>query len=484
MGDIIKLSPNEIWNYFDKITQIPRASGKENLIREFILEFAQSHKLEYQTDSVGNIVIQKKGTPGFENKPVIILQSHLDIVCEKNSTSQHDFDKNPIETFIEKGWVKAKSTTLGADNGIGIAAQLAVLAAKDLEHNPLECLFTVEEETGLIGAFGLEKNMLKGKYLINLDSEDDGEIFIGCAGGIDTKVKYPYHKRSLKHDFISYEIKISGLKGGHSGDDIHKGLGNAIKLLTRFLYEANEKFNIRISNFKGGNLSNAIPREAKALISVKLKHEEKFLYYFNEFTSKVRNEYKNTDPGIIMNFETKPNPGKVIAKKDFNLLLSAIHACPNGVIEMSAEMKSLVETSSNLASIKTGANNIEVILSHRSAIGSRKDEIKSRIAAIFYTIGATVIHQKEYPGWQPDKNSTIVKTAENVYKELFNKRAKVKAIHAGLECGLFLDKFPDLQMISIGPTIKGAHSPDESLEISTVEKFWDYLVVLIKSIDS
>ena len=483
MSKLADLQPQNIWGFFDEILQIPRASKKEQKIIAYIDNFAKQNNLEHIKDSAGNILVKKEASKGMEGSPTVILQGHVDMVCEKNSDVDHNFDNDPIKVSIDNGWVKAEGTTLGADNGIGIAAQLAVLSDKSLKHGPIECLFTVEEEIGLTGAKNLDKDFLSGKKLINLDSEEDGEIFIGCAGGIDTLISYPYKTKSIPIGYTTFTVSISGLKGGHSGDDISKGLGNSNKLLTRFLWELDNSIKVLLADFQGGNLRNAIPREAHCTICVKQKDTVALNSLFNKYLLTIQKEFKVSEPGLVMNIKETGKPRKVLTKKSFQKLINALHACPNGVTSMSLTMPGLVETSTNLASINfSDDNTAEIVTSQRSSVESSKSDIANRIKSLFKLVKANVWHSDSYPGWDPNKDSEILKIAELTYKDLFKETPKVKAIHAGLECGLFLEKYPNLDMISIGPTMRGVHSPDERLEIKSVERFWKFLVGILASI--
>lgn len=478
------LQPSAIWGYFHEITQIPRPSKKEERIVAWLLDFAREHNLEAKKDHAGNVLITKPATKGKEHVPTVILQSHVDMVCEKNADVAHDFDNDPIETIIDGDWVKAKGTTLGADNGIGVAAQLAVLAADDIAHGKIEALFTVDEETGLTGAYALGKEFLTGKKLINLDTEEEGEIYIGCAGGKGTRAYFKYKEKDAPKKYFWFRVAVKGLRGGHSGSDIDKGLGNANKILTRFLYSlTRKKYGMILSEIGGGNLHNAIAREAFAVIGVKEKHKEDVRVKLNLFLSTVQEEYKDTDPQLQMELESVQIPLKVINKSTAERLILALYACPHGVIGMSRDIEGLVETSTNLASVKMLPNHqIEVGSSQRSSVASQKEYIVDMVSSVFDLAGAKVTHSEGYPGWQPNTESELLKLAEDVYQSLYDKKAKIKAIHAGLECGLFLEKYPDLDMISIGPDMMDVHSPDEKMRISSVGKFWDYLVKLLESI--
>lgn len=480
---ITDLQPSAIWNYFYQITQIPRPSKKEKKILAYLLDFARQHNLEAKQDKAGNIVIAKPATPGKENIPTVILQSHVDMVCEKNSDVTHDFDNDPIETIIDGDWIKANGTTLGADNGIGVAAQLALLAADNIRHGRIEALFTVDEETGLTGANSLDKNLLTGNILINLDTEEEGEIYIGCAGGKGTKAYFHYKEKDAPNKYFWFRIKVKGLRGGHSGSDIDKKLANANKILTRFLHSiTRKKYGMVLSEIGGGNLHNAIPREAHALLGVKDKYKEDIRVKLNTFLAQVQEEYKHTDPGLDIQLESVQIPSTVINKKTTERLISALYACPHGVIGMSDDIPGLVETSTNLASVKmVDHHQIEVGSSQRSSVESQKEYVVNMVSSVFELAGAKVTHNDGYPGWQPNPDSNILKHAQKEYEALFGKKPKIKAIHAGLECGLFLEKYPHLDMISIGPDMTDVHSPDEQMKISSVGKFWDFLVKILEN---
>ena len=479
------LEPKLVWEQFDDITKVPRPSKKEGKIIEWLVAFAQKHGFDYQTDETGNVVMRKAATPGFEDRPAVILQSHMDMVCEKNSNVEFDFENDPIETYIDGEWVKAKGTTLGADCGIGMAAALAVLLDNSLEHPAIEALFTVDEETGLTGAFGLGEGMLTGKYLVNLDSEDEGELFIGCAGGIDTVATMTYESEELPEDYTFVRLEVGDLLGGHSGDDIDKGRANSNKLLARFLYNAIDKFQVALAEFDGGNLRNAIPREAFAIVGVPAAEKEDFEERYLEFGQMMMEEFKHTEPRMrfaVSDVEVAPK--HVMSNDDMCYLLLTLVGLPNGVLGMSFAMPGLVETSSNLASVKFDLEKqeIKVTTSQRSSVESAKLYAAQHIESVFYLAGFDVEHSDGYPGWAPNPDSKLLTESVECYRRLFNKEPKVRAIHAGLECGLFLEKYPHLEMVSFGPTLRGVHSPDERLEISTVDKFWKLLVELLRVI--
>lgn len=480
MPQITELHPKEVWTYFNEILSIPRISKKEEKIIAYLVKFAEDHKLEYKRDQVGNLLISKPGTEGMENRKGVILQSHVDMVGEKHAEVDHDFDKDPIQTYMEDGWVKAKGTTLGADDSIGIAASLAILASSEINHGPLECLFTVDEESGMTGAFGLQPGFLEGSILLNLDSEDEGEIFIGCAGGIDTVATLRKKKKRAKRNTIALRVSVGGLQGGHSGDEIHKGFGNSIKILNRFLWNAEQRFKIRLASFDGGKARNAIPREAEALITIPAKSLELIKVYFESFVGIMKKEIEAIEPEFQMTLKQSGMPEWVMNRKQQKKLFNTLYACPHGVVAMSQAINGLVETSTNLASVKViDEETLEIVTSQRSSVESAKQDTADRMASLFTLLGARVRHSDGYPGWKPDISSEVLKLSEKIYKELFDQDPDVKAIHAGLECGLFLQKYPQLDMISFGPTIKGAHTPEERIRIDTVDKFWKFLLVLL-----
>lgn len=483
MNDVFKgLYPELIWKYFSEICTIPRPSKKEGKITAYIVGVAEKLGLECLTDETGNILVRKDASPGYEDREVVVLQSHIDMVCEKNSDTYHDFDKDPIIPRVEGEWVKAQGTTLGADDGIGIAAQLAIMEDKTLEHGPLEFLFTVDEETGLTGAKGLKPGFLKGNILLNLDSEDEGELFIGCAGGKDTTITLTFSKVPVNYDCGAFMVKVTGLKGGHSGDDINKGLGNANKILNRLLWNASNHFEMRISSFDGGNLRNAISREAFAAVTVPKRFQEAFIKYVKEFNAIVRAEYKTTEPGLLVSYQATEMPSFVMDLSSQERLLNALYACPHGVIAMSADIPNFVETSTNLASVKFNDKQIIIGTSQRSSSETGKEDVVSMVASVFRLAGGKIQHSDGYPGWTPNPASPVLEITRKAYSQLFGQEPKVLAIHAGLECGLIGEQYPGMDMISYGPTIKGAHSPDERLLISTVRKFWDLTLEVLKNI--
>ena len=474
------LEPKIVWNHFYEITQIPRPSKKEEKIRAFLQEFGQKNNFEIKTDKAGNVLITKPATLGYEDKKTIILQSHMDMVCEKNSGVEFDFENDPIQTEIRGEWLHAKGTTLGADNGIGMALMLAVLSSDEVKHPKIECLFTTDEETGLTGAFALEDDLLTGDVLINLDSEDDGEIFVGCAGGIDTTARFRYKTRKTPEGYFAFSVNVSGLMGGHSGDDIEKRRGNANKILNRILWNMMREMDLRIAKIDGGNLHNAIPREASALAVVPYADKENVRVIFNQISADIEGENKEVEIKMHLALHSEDVPKLTLTKKSTKKLLNAIYACPHGIKAMSADMPGLVETSTNLASVKMIEDDIiKIVTSQRSSVESAKYDIAHQVEAVFRLAGCKVTHGDGYPGWKPNLSSNILKVAEKSFKKLFDKTPKIKAIHAGLECGLFLKKHPHLDMISIGPTMRGVHSPDERLHIPAVGRAWEWLVDIL-----
>ena len=477
------LKPKTVWEFFHEITRIPRPSKKENKIIEYIEEVAAKHKIAIKKDKAGNLLLSKPATKGHEKSPVVILQAHLDMVCEKNSRVKFDFDKDPIKTVVDGDWLHAEGTTLGADNGIGLAAALAVITSGDIEHGPLECLFTVDEETGLTGAKALKKGFMTGNILLNLDSEDEGQIFIGCAGGKGTVATFEYKAAPVPASGQYFRITVTGLNGGHSGCDIHKGLGNANKILARFLYRLQEEYPFTLAAIEGGNLHNAIPREAYAVIGIPQKNRESIRVMLNHFAADIENELKSVDPNVRLIMESTDKPKTCLPATLKKKLIYSLLACPHGVINMSRDIEGLVETSTNLASVKmTGSTKIVVGTSQRSSTESEKNAIADQVASVFRLAGAKVEHGEGYPGWKPNPDSKILKIAQKSYQKLFKKEAEIMAIHAGLECGLFLEKYPNLDMISFGPTLRGVHSPDERIEIKTVDLWWKHLLDILKSV--
>ena len=485
--NIQELQPKEVFSIFHEITQVPRPSKREGKIIEWLKAFAVKHNLEYTVDEAGNIIMRKPATPGYEDKPGVILQAHMDMVCEKNNDTVHDFDNDPIHTYIDGDFIKAQGTTLGADNGIGMALMLAAITSDTLKHPALECLFTVDEETGLTGAFRLQDGCLQGKQLINLDSEDDGQVFIGCAGGIDTLAKMHYQPLALSpNSLIALQIKVGGLMGGHSGDDINKGRGNANKILVRFLYQALSTFDIQLSTINGGNLRNAIAREAEAVIAIPMSYKEDIRIMLNHYIATIEAEIGDVEKDFFMHLETTDMPALFVPADKAKVLIQALYACPHGMTAMSKTMPGLVETSTNLASVKMKEDEkgafVEINTSQRSSIESKKHDIKQMVECALALACDEVTHGDGYPGWAPNPQSPLLEVTKKAYADLFAAEPKVLAIHAGLECGLFLEKYPYLDMVSIGPQMFGVHSPQERLSIASTGKCWEWLKAILETL--
>lgn len=479
----IELKPKCVFDCFAKVNAVPRPSKKEEQMIAFLMEFGKNLGLETDCDSVGNVIIRKPATPGLENRRILILQSHMDMVCEKNNDVEFDFNKDAIQTYVDGEWLKAKGTTLGADDGIGVAMQMAILESKDIEHGPLECVFTRDEETGLTGAFGMGNDFMKGRLMVNLDSEDEGQIFVSCAGGCRTLVEMPYQLESLPQNFFTFSLCIKGLMGGHSGDDIIKSRANANKLLARFLYLSQKKYDLRLVDIQAGGLHNAIPREAFCLCAIPMKDKEQIRVDWNLYAADVEEEYSVTEKSMEFLLSSEDAATQAIDKTSSTKFIAALQAVDNGVFAMCQDID-LVETSSNLASIhmKPEKNVIEVISSQRSSIYSARVNMANTVAAVFELAGAKVDIGEGYPGWKMNPKSEILRVAVEQYRKLMNKEPLVLGIHAGLECGLFSEKYPGMDMISVGPTMRGVHSPDEKLLIPTVQIVWDWLLSILKNI--
>jgi len=482
MSVIDNLEPKLLWKEFEEISKIPRCSKHEEKIREYLLDFAKQHGLKSKTDKTGNVVISKPASSGMEGKPTVILQSHMDMVCEKNSDVDHDFTKDPIKFKLNGDILTADGTTLGADDGIGVATTLAILEDNTLKHGHIEGLFTVDEETGLTGAFALESDMLTGKIMLNIDSEDFGVVTVGCAGGGDSKIKLPLKTQPISKDMENILIKISGLRGGHSGVDAHEQRGNAIKLLARMLWKTSQNYDFYLADIKGGDKHNAIPREAYAKVSIDKADKNKFISDLKSEEKDILEEIKPIDPNFKMDTEDIEKPDKVLDKNSQNNLLNLLHGLPHGVDKMSYDISGLVETSTNLATVILDGNNAIMGLSSRSSIASALQDFRDRIHAIATLSGATVSEETPYPGWKPNLDSDLLKLSKKIFKDMYGKDPTVEAIHAGLECGIIGEKFPGMDMISIGPTIKYPHSPEEQVHVSTVDKFYDFTLKIIESV--
>jgi dipeptidase D len=480
MGILSLLSPESIWSYFEEICRIPRLSTNEGKVRQYLLEFAQKHNFESKQDEVGNILIIKPPYKGMENRKTVVLQSHMDMVGEKNADYPHDWAIDPIIPAIRDGWVTATGTTLGADDGIGIAAQLAILSDKVLKAGKIECLFTVDEESGMTGAINLKPNFFTGKILINLDSEDEGILFIGCAGGMDTVGTINYQTAPLPVSTDAINISITGLHGGHSGDEIHKGYGNAVKIMNRLLWNISNKYNISVAWFDGGNLRNAIPREAFSTIVFNKQDDLSIKSWLDNFYETLKNEFGDLEKDIKLSIKKAELPAVVMDAESQNRFLNALTCCPHGVIAWSKDMDDLVETSTNLASAKFSDNKtIKIITTQRSSVESSKHEAGAMVESCLRLAGAEVTHSDGYPGWKPNLTSEILKITRESYYALFGMEPSIRAIHAGLECGLVYEKIKGIDMISFGPTIRGAHTPEEMIEIKTAQMFWDLLLDVV-----
>lgn len=479
--EIFKLEPQRLWKHFYSLTQIPRPSKHEQSAIDFMVKFGKDLGLETIVDEVGNVIIRKPATPGMENRKGVVLQGHLDMVPQKNSDKVHDFEKDPIEAYVDGEWVTANGTTLGADNGIGVAATMAVLGAKDLVHGPIEALFTIDEETGMTGAFGLKSGVLNGDILMNLDSEDEGELYVGCAGGLDANIQFDYKSITVPANMCAYKLAVTGLKGGHSGMDIILGRANSIKLLFRFIYSAEKELGLKIASIDGGSLRNAIPREAFAVVVVPSAKCGNFEEMVAQYLNIYKAEFSATEPSLAFVAEKTTMPASLIDDTQ-RKATRAFFGCPNGVIRMSDSVPGLVETSNNLARVYTDGNKIIGQCLLRSSVESSKEALANKMAAIFELAGATVEFTGGYPGWKPNPNSPILKVMQDVYRNKYGKIPEIKAIHAGLECGLLGGVYPNWDMISFGPTIRFPHSPDEKVNVATVQKFWDYLVEVLKNV--
>ncbi len=480
--ELLQLQPREVWNNFRQLTQVPRPSKKEEGVIELVKNFGEKLGLQTIVDEVGNVIIKKPATPGMENRMGVILQGHLDMVPQKNSETVHDFEKDPIQVYIDKDWVKAKGTTLGADNGMGVAAAMAVLASDSIPHGPVEGLFTIDEETGMTGAFNLKPGILEGDILLNLDSEDEGELYVGCAGGTNATSTFTCHPEPFPQGYVAYRLSLTGLKGGHSGLDINLGRANANKLLFRYLNHASRKHGLRISHIDGGSLRNAIPREAFALVAVPEGREKDFLSCIGKNAALYQKEYAVTEPGFSFTATPADKPATLIDEATQQKLIQAVNVCPNGVVRMSDTMPGLVETSTNLAIVKSDNHYIQVISLLRSSVDSAKDYLGETVENLFDLAGADTVLDGSYPGWKPNPDSAILKTMKEVYNQHFNKIPEIKAIHAGLECGILGGAYPHWDMISFGPTIRHPHSPDEGVHIPSVGKFWTFLLETLKNV--
>ncbi len=481
MNEAIRaLQPQALWNYFADLNAVPRASKKEERVIAFMKDFGNKLGLETLEDEVGNVIIKKPASPGMENRKTVVLQSHLDMVHQKNNDTHFDFDTQGIEMYIDGDWVRAKGTTLGADNGLGVATIMAILASNDIKHPTLEALFTIDEETGMTGAMGLKGGLLKGDILLNLDTEEDDEIGVGCAGGIDVTAEGCYKEEKPNASGKAVLIHVKGLKGGHSGMDIHIGLGNANKLMNRILHHVFDY--VHIGSIQGGSLRNAIPRESVACVVVNAADWGAFENAFATIKKDIETEYSRLEADLHISYESTKLPEAVMAKEDQSKLIKALHAAHNGVYRMSPEIEGLVETSNNIAKVTVGNGSIKVECLTRSSVESNKYDLALSLKSVFELAGYSVKFSGAYPGWAPNMDSPILKVMENLYKDLNGEEPNVAACHAGLECGILGQNYPGMDMISFGPTIKGAHSPDERASISSTQKFWNYVQEILKNI--
>jgi dipeptidase D len=481
-NEIRNLRPRSVWNKFADLNAVPRPSKKEERVIAFMIDFGESLGFEVIEDSVGNVIIKKPATIGMEDRKSIVMQSHLDMVHQKNNDTKFDFLTQGIEMYIEGDWVKANGTTLGADNGLGVATIMAVLESKDISHPAIEALFTIDEETGMTGAMGLKEGLLNGDILLNLDTEEDDEIGVGCAGGIDVTAEKDFKQESTPVGKIGYSIVVNGLQGGHSGMDIHKGFGNANKIMNRILFDSFEKYGLRINEIDGGGLRNAIPRESRAVVAIDSLHESSFLHNLGELIRSIKLELKTTEPGLVISLTNIDTP-KLIMDSDVQLgLTRALYAAWNGVYRMSPDIEGLVEASNNIARVVVKDGNIKICCLTRSSVESTKIDLAMTLRSTFELIGCKVTMSGDYPGWAPNMDSSILQLLRSLYESMYNEKPHVAACHAGLECGILGTNYPEMEMISFGPNIKGAHSPDERVQISSVNKFWNFLLEILKNI--
>lgn len=481
--EIRNLEPLALWNHFADLNAVPRASKKEERVIAFMKKFGEDLGLETIVDEVGNVIIKKPATPGMENRKAIVMQSHLDMVHQKNNDTIFDFDTQGIEMFVDEDWVKAKGTTLGADNGIGVATIMAVLASKEIQHPALEALFTIDEETGMTGAMGLKGGVLEGEILLNLDTEEDDEIDIGCAGGVDVTARAEYDEEDTPEGTVAYKITVKGLKGGHSGMDIHKGLGNANKIMNRLLFNGFESFGLQIATLNGGSLRNAIPRESVAEVIIAQVYDEAFVFDMQQIVKEIKSEYATTEPQLEIVFEKKDIlPSKVMPPSAQYYLVRALYTAHNGVYKMSADFEDLVETSNNIAKVVVGDGKVQIQCLTRSSVESSKFDLANSLRSAFELMGCEVEFSGSYPGWTPNPHSSILPVLTNLYEKMNGTKPNVVACHAGLECGILGTNYPKMEMISFGPTIRGAHSPEERVSISSVQKYWKFVLEILQNI--
>ncbi|MBE9488880.1 MAG: aminoacyl-histidine dipeptidase [Bacteroidetes bacterium] len=481
-SEIRKLQPEQLWNKFADLNAVPRGSKKEEHVIAFMKDFGSKLGLETIEDEVGNVIIKKPATKGMEDRKTIVMQSHLDMVHQKNGDTNFDFDTQGIEMYVEGDWVKANGTTLGADNGLGVATIMAILESNDIAHPAIEALFTIDEETGMTGAMGLKGGLLEGEILLNLDTEEDEEIGVGCAGGIDVTATRTYVEEDTEESKVGYDITVKGLQGGHSGMDIHKGLGNANKIMNRLLFDGFENFGLRISEINGGSLRNAIPRESFANVAVDAVHEDAFEFEMQALAQDIKTEFKTMEPDIEIIISKVEMPKKVMDLAVQESLTRALYTAWNGVYRMSADIPDLVETSNNIARVIVKDGNIKIGCLTRSSVESSKMDLANTLRSAFELTGCDVEFSGSYPGWAPNMDSDILKVMSKLYEVMNGEKAHVAACHAGLECGILGTNYPDMDMISFGPTIKGAHSPDERASISSAQKYWKFVLEILKQI--
>ena len=480
--EIRHLEPNLLWNKFADLNAVPRPSKKEERVIAFMVDFGKKLGLETIKDHAGNVIIKKPATTGMQDRTTVVMQSHLDMVHQKNNATVFDFETQGIDMFVDGDWVRAKGTTLGADNGLGVATIMAILESDNIPHPAIEALFTIDEETGMTGAFELKADVLSGGILLNLDTEEDDEIGVGCAGGLDVTATRSYIEEPVPHDALAFEITVNGLQGGHSGMQIHEGLGNANKIMNRLLYDGFEKYGLRISEINGGGLRNAIPRESQAVIVIDASEEQSFMKETLNQAENIKKEFKTLEPNLVINIAKCETPNYVMSLTAQESIVNALYAAWNGVYRMSADIVGLVETSNNIARVRIENGNIEIACLTRSSVESSKWDLAHALKATFELADCDVQFSGDYPGWTPNMDSKILKVMTKLYKELNGDEPHVAACHAGLECGIIGQNYPKMEMISFGPNIKGAHSPDERVQISSVQKFWKFVLEILKNI--
>nr|WP_275659126.1 aminoacyl-histidine dipeptidase [Shewanella sp. Isolate8] len=482
VSTLSQLQPQALWQWFEQICAIPHPSKHEQALSQYIQNWAKDKQLSVVEDKVGNLIIKKPATPGMENRKIVALQAHIDMVPQKNADKVHDFEKDPIEAYVDGDWVKAKGTTLGSDNGIGMASALAILGSDNIPHGPLEVLLTIDEEAGMTGAFGLEAGYLDAEILINTDSEQEGEIYMGCAGGVDAQITVPMVWQAAEPSLSTYTLTLSGLKGGHSGVNIHLGRGNANKLLARFLFNHADELALELTNFSGGSLRNAIPREASVSFMLPSENLPRLETLIQEYTDLVRQELAIADPDMLLTLSEIPAATQVMSEATQQTLIDLLNACPNGVMRMSDEIQGVTETSLNVGVITTEAESVSILCLIRSLIDSGREEVEGYLTALSNLAGAEVEFSGAYPGWKPDSSSPVMAIVKDTYESIYNKEPVIMVIHAGLECGLFKKPYPEMDMVSIGPTIRFPHSPDEMVLIETVEQYWKLLLAVLERI--